>query len=158
MSAERVPGNVVALHSTTCECWTTVSVRVAPPRPSITPGPYWGRSVAAKTYKAFDRTILELGFDIFDGNPGDGAVLARLPMFIRLPPAGAKLSPNSRLASMLYMLGQVRGERVTSQNLDILRFKLWRVEVGDTKQDHTGSIKDSEIQSYSVVRRVLARG
>jgi hypothetical protein len=79
-------------------------------------------------------------------------------MFIRLPEGGDKLSPNSRLATMLYMLGQVRGDKIRAQNLEVLRHKLWRVEVGDTQQDHSGKLKGTEIEPYSVVRRVLARG
>jgi hypothetical protein len=79
-------------------------------------------------------------------------------MFIRLPEGGDKLSPNSRLATMLYMLGQVRGDKIRAQNLEVLRHKLWRVEVTDTQQDHSGRLKNTEIEPYSVVRRVVARG
>jgi hypothetical protein len=138
--------------------WDTVSVRVPPPRPRILAGSYWARSVALRKYEAFKRPLLELGFDVYETDPAASVVLARLPMFIRLPEAGDKLSPNSRLATMLYMLGQVRGDKIRAQNLDVLRFKLWRVEVADTQQDHSGKLKNTEIEPYSVVRRVVARG
>ena len=137
---------------------TTVSVRVPPPRPRIPAGPYWGRSVSLRKYQAFDRTILELGFDVYEAEPAASVVLARLPMFIRLQKGGDKLSPNSRLATMLYMLAHVRRDKIRAQNLDVLRFKLWRVEVADTQQDHSGKLKNTEIEPYSVVRRVVARG
>jgi hypothetical protein len=138
--------------------WDTVSVRIPPPRPRIVAGSYWGRSVSLRKYEAFKRPLLELGFDIYQAEPADSVVLARLPMFIRLPEGGDKLSPNSRLATMLYMLGQVRGDKIRAQNLEVLQFKLWRVEVADTQQDHSGKLKNTEIEPYSVVRRVVARG
>jgi hypothetical protein len=122
------------------------------------PGAYWGRSVSLRKYEAFDRPVLELGFDIYEGEPAASVVLARLPMFIRLPRSGDRLSPNSRLAMMLYMLSQVRGDKIRAQSLDVLRSKLWRVEVDDTRQDHSGKLKDTNIEPYSVVRRVVARG
>jgi hypothetical protein len=102
--------------------------------------------------------MLELGFDVFEADPGASVVLARLPMFIRLPKGGDRLSPNSRLATMLYMLGQVRGDKIRTQDLEILRFKLWQFEVNDTQQDHSGKLKNTEIEPYSVIRRVVARG
>jgi len=148
--------NVVPLES--AGRWETIEVRVSPPRPQIAPGTYWARSVSLRKYTAFNRTILELQFDVYKAAPEDSPVLARVPMFVRLPKSGDRLSANCRLASMLRMLGLVRSDRVQAQNLDVLRGKLWRVEVADTKQDQGGPLKDTDLKPYSVVRRPIGRG
>ena len=137
--------------------WDDVKVRVAPPRARIEPGTYFAASVELKRFKAFGRSNVELGFDVFAGDPGISSLLGRVPMFITLPKGRGPLAPNCRLATMLAMLGHVRRDHYRDEDLRVLRGKLWRVEVSDTQQDHTGKLEGTEIQPYSVVRRALAR-
>jgi hypothetical protein len=137
--------------------WEHVSIRVAPDRPRIDPREYYAKSVGLRKYKAFERTIVELQFDVYAAEPGSSAIVARLPMYASLPKHNGALSPNSRLAGMLRMLGQVRRDRVQPRDLDVLRDKLWRVAVDDTKRDNAGELTDTEIPPYSVIRRVLGR-
>ena len=138
--------------------WDHVSVRVEPDRPRIEPDIYTAKTVSLrKNVTRFERMILELDFDVYQGEAGLSPVLATLTMYITLPPKKAPLSPNCRLAQMLSMLNQVRRDRYETLDLSILRDKLWRIQVADTKQDHTGSLKDTEIKPYSTIRRVLSR-
>jgi hypothetical protein len=58
---------------------------------------------------------------------------------------------------MLAMIYQVRRDKYETYDLSVLRDKLWRVQVTDTKQDHAGPLKDTEIKPYSTIRRVLSR-
>src|SRR5262245_38320725 len=145
----KAPDNVVPLPA--LGVWEAVSVRVPPPRPRIPAGQYWAVSVTLETRQQFDRRIVEINFDVFEGDPGTSMVIARVPLFARLPPRGDRLSANSRLAVMLHMLGQVRGDRVRRESLDILRNKLWRVLVGDTAQDSSGKLEGTEIAPYTVI-------
>ena len=55
------------------------------------------------------------------------------------------------------MLGQLRKDKYQTHDLRILQGKVWRVEVGNTEQDTNGKLENTEIEGYSVVRRVLAR-
>jgi hypothetical protein len=138
--------------------WDSVSVRVAPERPRIEPGTYTVASVGLRKFTAFGRRNLELLFEVYAGEPGVSPVLAKVPLFIRLPASGRALSPNSRLAVMLTMLGRVRQDAHSTSDLSVLRHKHWRVVVADTKQDSaSGSLDETEIPRYSVVRRVIAR-
>ena len=139
--------------------WEDVRVRVGPPRPRIEPGTYEAVSVGLRRNDRFDRRGIELLFNIYEGQVGASRVLASdVAMFISLPAKkDGALSPNSRLAQMLGMLDQVRRDRYRTYDLSVLEGKVWRVLVDDTKQDHSGKLKDTELVPYSVVRRVLSR-
>ena len=134
--------------------WADVQVRLPPARPRITPGLYQARSASLRIFDAFNRKNLELGFDVFEGEATDGVLLARIPLFIRMP-GKRGLSPNSRLARLLYLVGP-QPTRWTKVNLDMLRNKLWFVEIADTEQDSKND-KLSPQLAYSVIRRMISR-
>jgi hypothetical protein len=136
------------------ESWADVQVRLPPPRPRIAPGSYQARSATLTAFDAFNRKNLELGFDVFQGEATDGVLLARIPLFIRMP-GKRGLSPNSRLARLLYLLGS-QPTRWTKVNLDVLRNKLWFVEIADAEQDSNND-KLSPQLAYSVIKRVISR-
>jgi hypothetical protein len=125
------------------------------------PGPYEARSADLTTFTAFRRRSLVLYFDLYRGLAEHGIVLARVPMFFRLPSAGRPLRPTSKLARVFDLLAP-RTRRLDRLPLETLRGKLWRVEVGDvrTSADHTAAGEPRplhEQQRYSVVRAVLER-
>jgi hypothetical protein len=135
--------------------WDDVEVKLGPKRPRIAPGLYEAVSVSLRTFSAFNRENLELGFNVFDGAATDGVVLARIPKFFRKPARGKPLPPGSDLAAMFYLLGQ-SPRRATATNLRTLRGKLWRVEIADADFD-SRQRKVATNESYSVVRRVVER-
>jgi hypothetical protein len=138
--------------------WEDVKVRIGPLRPRIEPGTYEAISVGLRRYRRFDRAIVEVTFNIFEGQAGVSRLIASdVPMFNPLPDSNGALSPNCRLAQMLGMLDRVRRDKHRTCDLSVLEGKVWRLTVDDTKQDHTGKLKDTELVPYSVVRRVLSR-
>lgn len=134
--------------------WPDIEVRVPPRLLRIEPGEYQACSVQLRKFSAFRRENLRLDFEIYEGEVINGIALGRVPMFFRLP--GKKgLSPASKLARLLYMAGAkpTRWERI---NLNLLRAKLWQVQVGDAEHD-AGESPLSIAATYSVIKRVLAR-
>jgi len=150
-------GNIVPLRPG--HRWEDVRVRVGPPRPRIAPGTYEAITVGLRRNDRFDRRGVELLFNVYEGQVCASPVIAYdVAMFISLPAKkDGSLSPNCRLAQMLGMLDQVRRDKYRTYDLSVLEGKVWRVLVDDTKQDHTGKLKDTDLVPYSVVRRVLSR-
>lgn len=114
-----------------------------------------------KTFSVFKRRCLMLHFDVYAGSFETGQILARLPMFFRLPPAGCPLRPTTKLARLFDLLSPRRTRR-DRLPLDALRNKLWRVEVGDVRtgaehNEHGEPRPLHEHQRYSVIRAVLER-
>jgi len=149
-----VPAAKIVSISQVDAAWAHVEVRLPPPRPRVEPGIYQAISVSLTPFNAYDRRNLELGFDVFQGDATDGVLLARLPMFLRLP-GKRGLSPNSKLARLLYVLG-VKPTRWTRVDLNVLRGKLWSIEVGDADRDTTNAGLPAGL-AYSVVKRVISR-
>lgn len=136
--------------------WIDVAYSIPPPLPRIPAGSYQARSVALRKREAFKRKVLVLEFDVYRGDSLQGDVLARLPMFLRLPgPRG--LSPNSKLARIFYVLyAGTPPSRWGRLPLSVLRGKLWRVQVADAEKD----VNDDDLPEaakYSVVVHVLER-
>lgn len=142
------------------ESWPDLSVRAAPRPPRIKAGVYEARSVDLKSFTAYRRRCVSLHFDVYAPNFVDGTVLARLAMYCRLPASGHRLSPSSKLARLFDLVGyQGRRDRLP---MNLLRNKLWRVEVGDVRcsadADDTGRPRPlADAQQYSVVRAVVER-
>jgi len=136
--------------------WIDVEVRIPPRRPRIEPGTYQAVSISLEKKTAFGRQTLELGFDCYAGDVGAGEamLLGRVPYFVRLPGKNG-LSPNSSLARLFYLLGisPRRHERV---RLDILRGKVWLVEVADMKRDSQERPIGKD-ETYSHIVRVVSR-
>jgi hypothetical protein len=132
-------------------------VKVPAPRPRITPGSYEARSVSLTKFSAFNRMNLELGFDVFQGPAVNGVVLARIPLYTRLPgPKG--LSPNSKLARLFHLLhhGSATPTRWGRLPLAALRNKLWRVVVADAEKDVNDETLPEKLR-YSVIQQVVER-
>jgi hypothetical protein len=129
MSAEIIP--IGGEHQG--EEWVELEIKLPPPRPRIPPGLYQARTIGLKILDGFGRKTAELLFEVYKGEWTDAVVLATVPMFLRVP--GKKgLSPNSKLARLLYTMG-VRPTRYQRVSLDSLKHKLFFVEVADAKQD-----------------------
>ncbi len=136
--------------------WLHVVVKVPPPRPRIAPGAYQARSATLTKFNAFNRVILEFGFEVYRGEATDGIVLARIPHFVRLPgPKG--LAPSSKLARLLHVAyhGQTP-PRWGKLSLSALQHKLWRVVVADAEKDTNGQELPERLR-YSVIAQVLER-
>lgn len=125
--------------------WGEVEVRLPPPRPRIAPGAYEARSATCHVFASFGRTNIEIGFDVYRGPWMDNDVLARIPYFVRY---SKRLTPQSRLAQLLYQAGVVPA-RHHNVSLRVLENKLWAVQVGDTEQTASGTLP------YSVVKSVV---
>lgn len=147
--------NVVRLPTASAGPWLDMEVRLPPPRPRIAPGRYQARSAALEMRDAFGRKTLELGFDVFAGEATDGGILARVPFFVPTP-GKRGLSPQSKLARMLYLVG-IQPTRWTRVNLVVLRDKLWAVDVADAQKDAAGTPLTVDGGAYSVIARVIAR-
>ena len=140
--------------------WPELSIRVSISRPRIRASVYTARSVSLEAIKIFRRHCLVLHFDVFDGDYSAGRVVARIPLYLRLPERGRPLAPSSKLARLFDLAG-VQVARRDRLPMNALRNRLWRVEVGDVttsyeKDPMTGQprlLADS--LRYSVVRAVV---
>lgn len=146
---------ILRLPGQPTEEWVQVDVVLPPPSPRIPPGTYQAVSIKLTREEAFRRLNGRLEFDIFDGPAEHGAVLARLPFFFRWPAKKKTLAPNSKLARLLYVAG-IRPDRHRRISLDVLRHKLWRVEVGDAEKDSMG-LDLMASSTYSVVKCVVEK-
>ncbi len=135
--------------------WAFVEVHLPPPRPRIAPGRYQAISVGLEKFPAYGRSNLLLSFDVFAGDAGVSAIAARLPMFLRLPSKKRGLSPNSKLARLLYVAG-LRPRRSERVDLGALRGKLWLVEVVDATHDTVEGALPVDAR-YSVVKAAVER-
>lgn len=141
--------------------WPDLRVVLEAPRPRIAPGLYEARSVDLKTFSVFRRRCLALYFDVYEGEAVGGRVIARVPMYFRLPRLDRPLRSSSKLARV-FQLVNPSARRRDRLPLNVLRSKLWRVEVGDVAE---GSERDErghgralhQAQRYSIVRAVLER-
>lgn len=130
--------------------WPDLRIELAPRLLRIEPGDYQARSVAVHPFRAFKRRNLRLDFEIYEGEAANGVVLGRVPMFCPLPER--RLSPSAKLARLFALLGvQLRGDRLP---LEKLRYRLWRVEVGDAVKDSTGAPLALPLR-YSVIKTVV---
>jgi hypothetical protein len=140
------------------EEWADVAYKIPAPLPHIPPAAYQARSVALKRRDAFKRSTLVLEFDVYRGDYMHNVVLAPLPMYVRLPGA-AGVSPHSKLARLFHVFyfgGQTLPRWGSRLPLNVLKNKLWRVEVADADQDSEG--RDlPEATKWSVVVQVLER-
>lgn len=142
--------------------WPDLKIRVAPARPRIEAGVYVARTVGLEAFSAYKRKCVALFFDVYASAFEAGVILARVPMYFRLPPEGRRLSPSAKLVRLFDLLGP-RPQRLDRLPLNSLRDKLWKVEVGDVSVG--GGVHDSrgrprplhEAQRYSVIRCVLER-
>jgi len=149
-------GNVVSLP-TLEQRWDKVQIRLAPDRPRIPAGEYEATTTGLRYLdKKFDRPTIEFLFTVYEGRAGDSRVLAVLPMWIPLPTRGGALSPNCRLSRMFALLELVRRDKFRPSDCDVLRGKVWKISVSDTKYTTSGKLKNPKL-SYSVVREVLDR-
>lgn len=133
------------------EEWAELEVKLPPPRPRVPPGLYQARTIGLKILDGFDRKTAELLFEVYKGEWTDAIVLATVPMFLRVP-GKRGLSPNSKLARLLYTLG-VRPTRYQRVSLSTLKHKLFFVEVADAKKDSEGKPL-TEGSTYSVIASV----
>ena len=125
-----------------------------PRRPRIEPGDYTARSVEMHWRFGFGRRSLELHFDIFQADY-PSPIIARLPLFLRVPEEGKDLPPSSALAKILYLLGQ-DGPRTTRGKYTVLIDKLWLVRVEDQVVD-SQKHPLPKAEQYSIIRKVLER-
>lgn len=115
-------------------------------------GPYPARSTRITNETVWSRPTVVVDFDIFARDVLTGPRLARLPMYCPLPVGSRKLTKRSKLGHWLTVAGLPLTARALP--LEALRYKLWRVEVGDVIRDYERHpLGDDE--RYSVVRRVL---
>lgn len=137
------------------EPWAEIEVTLPPARPRILPGAYQARSTSLTLLDNYNRRTAELTFEVYKGEFASGVILAKVPLFLALPGSRAGLSPNSKLARLLYTAGQhpTRRSRIS---LDVLRYKLWFVEVADAKRDSGGRTLGPE-STYSVIAAVNRR-
>lgn len=147
------PG-VIPMPGPDSDPWADLEIKLPPPRPRIDPGIYQARSVRLQMLEGFNRRTVELTFEVYKGELSAGVALARVPMFLRWPQKKG-LSPNSKLARLFYTAG-IRPSRGTHVSLDVLRYKLWLVEVGDAKKDANDSQLSTET-AYSVIKNVVKR-
>ncbi len=110
---------------------------------------------------AYRRRCLALLFDIYAEPFEAGIVLARIPMYFRLPAHGRRLSMSSKLMRLFALLGPLP-RRLDRLPMNTLRHRLWRVEVGDvgvsSEPDGQGRPRPLHTtQRYSVVRAVVER-
>lgn len=143
------------------DAWPDLKVPVAASLPRVAPGIYEARTVDVKSRTTFRRRCLVLYFDVYQGSFESGLILARLPMYFRLPVNGHRLWSTSKLARLFDLLDS-RKIRMDRLPMNALRNKLWRVEVGDVttsaEHNHNGQPRPlHERQRYSVVRAVLER-
>lgn len=144
------------------EDWPDLEIRTAAPRPRIHPGVYQATSATLEAITVFRARRLVLSFDVFEGDYSAGRVLARVPLFIRLPDKGRPLAPSSKLARLFNLAGAsiTRRDRLP---MNTLRAHLWLIEVGDVTTSHekdpmTGQPRVlPEALRYSVVRFVRER-
>lgn len=131
--------------------WPDLKLLTRPVFPRIPAGRYQARSVELIAFSAFKRRNLRLDFDIFVGDATAGQVIGRVPMFMPLP--SHRLSPTSRLARLFQLLGvPLRGDRIP---LNLLRHRLWVVEVADTRRGANDDCQLPQSLRYSVVRAVV---
>jgi hypothetical protein len=135
------------------DTWPDLKIQVGPSLVRIEPGEYEARSADLTSFKAFRRRILRLDFDVFRGPASDGILVARLPYFMPVPER--RLSQASKLFRLFLLLG-VQPARSGRLPLNLLRAKLWRVEVGDAEKDAAGAPLPPPLR-YSVVKRVTER-
>jgi hypothetical protein len=136
------------------EPWVEIEVKLPPPRPRIAPGTYQARSTSLALLEGYNRRTAELTFEVYKGEAAKGIILAKVPLFLTLP-GRSGLSPNSKLARLLYTAGQ-RPTRTSRISLDVLRHKLWFVEVGDAQKDSAGRALGAD-STYSVITAVNRR-
>jgi hypothetical protein len=152
-----VSADVIPIGEATDDWRDDIVVKVAAPRPRLTPGSYEARSVSLTKFNAFNRLNIELGFDVYEGRAERGVVLARIPLYARLPGARG-LSANSKLARLFHLLhhGAATPPRWGRLPLSQLRHKLWRVIVADAMKD-TNDEELPERLRYSVIQQVVER-
>ena len=136
--------------------WPDLGIAAQPSFPRIPAGRYQARTADLRTFVAFRRRILRLDVDVFRGEALNGVVLARLPLFFRLPDHGRPLSPSSKLARLYDLIVGPRVLRHDRLHLRVLRGKLLLVEVNDVTKDGEGRPL-ADHSRYSVVRAVLER-
>lgn len=131
------------------------TIAVAPPRPLIAPGVYEAKSTYArlKRLRLWDRSYLEIGFMIFDGEYMNGAVLAHgVQGFFAVGDGKAAPGPSSKLAR----LSQLLDPGAKEIRAEALKNKLFRVEVVTVSQDRYGR-ELPEPNRYSKVANILER-
>jgi hypothetical protein len=148
MTPERGVGPLEQLETTT---WPDLALAVAATPARIRAGVYDGHSVTLHTFRAFGRRSLRIDFNIFEGGYERGVVIAKIPAFFRVPEGS--LASSSKLARLLDLV-EPRARRQHRIKIDVLRDKLFRVEVGDVLK---GANAEALTRSYSVVRQVLER-
>jgi hypothetical protein len=137
--------------------WADLTLKVPAPRARIEPGTYQARTVSSRILKAYGRQTIELGCEIYQGDWTENLVLAMVPLFLGLPRTkGLNLSPNSKLARLIYLVEpkRVRSTKVSLRVL--LQYKVFEVVVGDAAKDAEGHPLTRDT-TYSVIRRVLTR-
>jgi len=133
-------------------------IQVEPSRDRILPGDYVARSVRLEPFIAFRRRSLAIWFDIYKGTFEQGEIIAHVPMYFRLPDKGGRLGPSSKLARTFDLI-QPRTRRRDRLPMNVLRNRLWLVEVGDCvtgapheRQRQGRSLHERQV--YSVIRAV----
>jgi hypothetical protein len=102
--------------------WEPLTVDLPAKRPRVDPGMYQARAVTLRRFRAYDRTTLELGFEVWRGDPLQMAgeslqesppaeLLAIVPLFMPWPGKDTKgkakaQSPNSQIALLFYLMGR----------------------------------------------------
>ena len=143
--------------------WRDLEYPVGKSLPRVTPGIYLARTLDRKVIDCYKRSALVLSFDLFETDEPTSTVIARVPMFFRLPARqGRPLSPTSKLARLFDLVLGPRSYRLDRLPMNALRHKLFHVEVGDCRtsstQDDRGNHRGlHDVCVYSVVRSVLDR-
>ena len=119
--------------------------------PRLAPGVYEAVSVWCRRITRFDRTVLEIDFDVYDGDLAAGRVLARLPMFLRWTKTP---TARSRFGRLLRCGGlqPSRGRPVTLQTLER---KAWRVRVAASDRRFVRRVPSLAARSAQKARRAV---
>jgi hypothetical protein len=157
----RAPMTGPAARITTDAEWTdTLEVPIEASRPHIPPQDYLARSVGTDTFerRGWGRRLV-LWFDVYAGDPliDDPRILARLPLYCRLPNGGRPIKATSKLGRVLQFVEPRRG-RLSRVSLRALKHRLWVVRVRDVRTGVSpggGQRPLAPPQVYSVIDDVL---
>ena len=129
-----------------------IEVVVPLPVPRIEPGDYEAVSIACRRISRYNRTVLEIDFDVYAGALIEGRVLARLTLYMNW---SKQPSPKSKLGRLL-RCGGLQPSRGRPVTLQALERKAWRVRVIDAQHDPDG-VPLTETTRYSLIDGVVER-
>lgn len=148
MKAARRPRQ---LHEAVHEGWD-IEVIVPVPVPRLEPGDYEAVSCSCRRVSRYNRTVLEIDFDVYEGALTDGRVLARLTLYLNW---SKQPSAKSKLGRLL-RCGQLEPSRGRPVTLQVLERKAWRVRVIDAQHNQDGTPLTETVR-YSIIDDVLER-